>query len=43
LGSRANVDALILAALVELFPGDRVVVIWVIIDTLLMGIAAVIK
>jgi hypothetical protein len=38
-----NVDALVLAALVQLFPGDGVVVEGIVVDALLAGVAAVVE
>lgn len=43
LGSWANIDALVLAALVQLFPGNGVVVERVVVDALLAGVAAVVE
>jgi hypothetical protein len=39
----ANVDALVLTALVQLFPGDRVVVEGVVVDALFARVAAVVE
>lgn len=39
----ANIDALVFAALVQLLPGDGVVVIGVVVDAFLVGVAAVVE
>lgn len=38
-----DVDALVFATLIQLFEADGVVVVWIVLDTLLVGISAVIK
>jgi hypothetical protein len=43
LSSRANVDALVLTALVQLLPGNRVVVIRVVVDAFLVRVASVVE
>lgn len=40
---RPDIDTLILAALVQFFEADGVVVVWIVLDSLLVGISAVIE
>jgi hypothetical protein len=43
LRSRSNIDALVFTALVQFFPGNGVVVVWVVVDAFLVRVTAVVE